>query len=100
MVTCEVEDSGSAIELRLTGDAVMATAAMLHERLLGAVVAGRDVNVDVDGLDRLDGAGVQLLIALKTLVERGGASMTVRATADVPRAAIENAAAGPSLLTP
>ena len=78
----------------------MASAAALRERLLGTVVAGRDVIVDIEGLERLDGAGVQLLIALRSFVVRGGASLSIRATADASRAAIENAAAGPLLLTP
>ena len=86
-------DAGAAIEIAIAGSADIAAAALLRERLLAVLTPERDVVVRLDALDRLDGAGVQLLLAAHALVTRAGRSFHVSAPGDVARRAIETAGA-------
>lgn len=93
MVRCELSESGDKVELSIHGVADVANAASLKEQLSSIDCAGRDVVVVLDGLERLDGAGVQLLVALKAYVGRSAANLTIVAAAEAPRSALEIAGA-------
>lgn len=89
----ETADNGSVLDLTLTGAADIAAARELRDELVAAIVTGRDVVVHVDALDRLDGAGLQLLLAAKASVERNGHAYSVVAEGGAARRAIELAGA-------
>lgn len=89
----ETADSGAVLELTLKGAADIAAARELRDELVAAIVTGRDVVVNLDALDRIDGAGLQLLLAAKASVERGGHACSVVAEGGAARRAIELAGA-------
>jgi anti-anti-sigma factor len=93
MVTSEVSASGASVAVKISGAADVGGAHALHEELGALVVTGRDMTIDLDGVECLDGAGVQLLVALKAFVERSGGSFHVATTAEVPLQALRTAAA-------
>jgi len=93
MVTCEVGDSGASVAVKITGAADVGSAHALYEELTVLVTPGRDVTIELDAVDCLDGAGVQLLIALKAFVERSGGTFRVAASAEVPLQALRLAEA-------
>jgi anti-sigma B factor antagonist len=92
---CEVDENEQTdgLELTLRGAADVAAARMLCERLVATLPVDRNVTIVLDELERLDGAGVQLLIAAKRFVENGGHACTVRANDGVARSAIALAGA-------
>lgn len=87
MVACEVSDGGAVIGLRLSGFADVDNCATLHEQLTGAFVAERAIEIELDGLVRVDAAGLQLLVAFKKFVEETGGSLKLLAEGDVVREA-------------
>ena len=97
MVQCDVSESGTAVELRISGDVDVANVLALQEQVASVIAIGRDLIVDLDAVTRLDGAGVQLLVSLLTFVTRNGGAMSVVANADVPKHALEMAGAMPVL---
>src|SRR5262249_25396811 len=88
MITCHVALAGSTLEVKIVGDADVANVRALYELLGGVPLSGGAVVVDLDGVERLDGAGVQLLLAFKSYVERSGASMSVVARTDAATRAL------------
>ncbi len=97
MTLCEVRESGGALEVTIHGAADVANARALRDELASLVPPGRDVVVVLDDVERLDGAGVQLLVALKAFVERGDGTFVVSATTAVPAKALETAGAATAL---
>ena len=90
----EVVDSGSALELTIHGPATVAVANALQERLMEALLgADKDVVVNVDTVEKLDGAGLQLLFAIKASVERRGSSFALVASEGAALRAIQLAGA-------
>jgi anti-anti-sigma factor len=83
----------AAVEITIAGSADVATAAILKERLLVALASDRDVVVRLDGIERLDGAGVQLLLAAHALITRAGRSFAVPTLSDPALRALETAGA-------
>jgi anti-anti-sigma regulatory factor len=65
------EEDASGITLVLSGMADIAAAKGLKSELVQRLVAGRDVTVRLE-LDRIDGAGLQLLLAASAWVQRHG----------------------------
>jgi anti-sigma B factor antagonist len=51
--------------LRLGGEWTIPYAAEIHTQLLGALQSGEPLNLDLSGVEAIDSAGVQLLIALR-----------------------------------
>jgi anti-sigma B factor antagonist len=88
-VEVESRDAGSVQEISLRGAADLSTVAALKEQLLAALAPARDVVLRLDALDRLDGAGVQLLLATRVLVERAGHSFVLRAPGSVALRAMD-----------
>lgn len=60
--------------IRLAGDLTIYHAALLQRRLLDALSAGRDVEVQLGEVGDIDSAGVQLLLALHREVTSLGRS--------------------------
>lgn len=93
---CEVSatDTESNVQLSFRGCADVAAARALHAKLVAILPRGRNVVLDVAALERLDGAGLQLLLAVKAVVEGDGMRCTVLPGEGPVRRAIEVAGAG------
>ena len=74
-----VDDAATPRRLVLTGDLDVAHAAALHAAAC-AVVGGGDVVADLSGVDHLDVAATQVLLALRTALGAGGARLIVTGT--------------------
>ncbi len=88
----EVADSGPNLELTIRGVATIAVASSLHERLVEAM-SDRDVVVHADALEKMDAAGLQLLFAVKSDVEKRGFKFALTAAGGAALAAIRIAGA-------
>ena len=93
MERCEVREADGTLQVTIRGAADVASARAIQEELASAVVPGRSVTVVLDEVERLDGAGLQLLFALKALVERGAGRFQVSVKAEGPAKALEAAGA-------
>ena len=93
MATCEAIETGTAVELRVHGEMNVATVARLKDEILIWLGTKPTIVLDLNELEALDGAGVQLIVALKKCVEAGGAVLSVLATAEIPAGALELAGA-------
>ena len=93
-VQIELRDTGEGpVGVVLRGSADVAAMGSLHKRLLDALPAGRDVEVHVEELEKLDGAGVQLLFATKRFVQQGEHKFSLVIGDGAARRAIETAGA-------
>jgi anti-anti-sigma factor len=81
-VEVESRESEAGVVVAVRGSADVAAAGLLRELLLRALAPDRDVVLDLAGLERLDGAGLQILLAAKALVTRGGHSFSVSPLGD------------------
>jgi anti-sigma B factor antagonist len=93
MIRCEVVDSGLVLEMKIVGEGDIAHAVALQEQIASVTTIGRNVVVNLDGLTCLDGAGVQILIALKTFIVRNGGVFRVLGHSESALRAIETAGA-------
>jgi anti-anti-sigma factor len=91
--------AGTTLELTVSGFVDIASAATFKERLVAALTPACDVVVKLDALDKLDGAGLQLLLAAKAHVERAGHSFVIGSLGEVAQRAIETAGAAPLLIS-
>lgn len=76
---CEVEaiDSGSSVEIVLRGAADVAGASALQARLREVLPKDKDFTLRLDELTRVDGAGLQLMVAVKASVAGSGRTCRV-----------------------
>jgi anti-anti-sigma regulatory factor len=81
------------LRLALRGAADIAAAQLLREQLLAVLSPERDVVLDLEELEKLDGAGAQLVFAVKAFVERAGRKFSLVAGSGAPRRALEDAGA-------
>jgi len=68
----------------------VASARAIQEELLRALLPALDVVVNLDRVERLDGAGVQLLLAAKTFVERKGHAFALSALGAAAKRSLES----------
>ena len=93
-IRVDVSDAGSGpVRLVIRGTADVAAATELRDRLLAAIPVDRDVVLAIDELEKLDGAGVQILFAAKKLMERQHRTFTVVLGDGPARHALETAGA-------
>lgn len=88
MIACEAKDSGETLEITISGVLDIGNAKELKERLRAAFVPRRPVMLNLDAVERLDGAGLQLVLAFKRHVEERGGRFDLVAQTDVPREAL------------
>lgn len=76
---CEVEviDSEASVEIVLRGAADVASASALHAKLREVLPKERDFTLRLDELTRVDGAGLQLFVAVKASTAGSGKTCTV-----------------------
>jgi anti-anti-sigma regulatory factor len=76
---CEVEaiDSGGSVEVILRGAADVASASALQARLREVLPKHKNFTLRLDELSRVDGAGLQLFVAVKASVAGSGRTCTV-----------------------
>lgn len=90
-VEVEAREVGATLEITIRGAADIAAASYLRERLLAVLASDRDVVVRLDAVERLDGAGVQILLSAKSFVEHGGRTLVVTTAGEVALRAMESA---------
>ncbi len=94
----EVTDTGEGpLGVVIRGTVDIAAVAALRQELLDAMTPHRNVVVFVDQVEKLDGAGVQLLFAAKRFTERRERTFTLVVGDGSARRAIETAGAGNEL---
>lgn len=75
--TVTSEDDAVARLVVLSGEADVAAAAELRRALLDALVPGRHTRLDLSALERLDTAGIQIVLCAHRYAEEHGATLTV-----------------------
>lgn len=93
MATCEAIETESAIELKVRGEMSVASVATLKDEILTWLGTRPTIVLDLDDVEALDGAGVQLIVALKKCLEASGSVLRVIASAEIPAGALELAGA-------
>jgi anti-anti-sigma factor len=78
----DVDAAATPRRLVLTGDVDVSHAAALHAAAR-AVVGGGDVVADLGGVQHLDVAATQVLLALRTALGAGGARLVITGTPPV-----------------
>lgn len=72
-------------ELKLTGDLTVFSATEMHRTAVQLVEQGQDLAVDCDGVDSVDCAAVQILLALKEALAAQGKSLQFTRLSDAVR---------------
>lgn len=80
MYTLTHRRTDCVLELVLTGELVIPVATSLKNELVSLLEPGLDACVDLSGVERLDCAGLQLLLAGKARIESGGRSFSIVAS--------------------
>jgi anti-anti-sigma factor len=93
-------DVAGSLELFVEGMADLAAIQELHRELLAVLLADRPIVVHLDAVERLDGAGLQLLMAAKAQVEARGQSFKVAGASDSVRSTLQRVGAGVLLGNP
>jgi anti-anti-sigma factor len=92
-VQVDSKESGNVVEIKLSGAADVSAAAHLKECLLRVMAADRDFVLNLDALERLDGAGLQVLLSAKAFAEHAGRSFRVEALGEAAARAFDTAGA-------
>ncbi len=87
-IEIEPYDNGPTLTLTVGGCLDIASATELRDLLLSLLTPPRDVLVDLGAVERMDGAGLQILLAAKAHVERDGKSFAVGTPSEVAARAI------------
>ena len=93
----EVVGDGAELEVSVAGMLDVSAAKGAHARFVELVATPRTTVVDLTALERIDGAGLQLLVALRTLLEARGATLVLRGATEAVRRSFAHAAAGDML---
>ncbi len=95
MGRCNVDTivTDGIVEIHLNGSADVAAARELQEALLQALPPEGDIAVRLEGIQRLDGAGLQLLLAVKAWAARSGRRLFLRGPSDVALRALQTSGA-------
>lgn len=92
-----VNADNNLVALKIRGALNVAVAEKLRVALLKALTPGASATLDLDEVDRLDTAGVQLLLAARTWVERHGGGFRLCSVSEVARRALSAAGAAESM---
>jgi anti-anti-sigma regulatory factor len=86
-LSAEVETLDDYSVIRLDGACTLASAGDLKRLLVEGLASGKNLRVDLDGVEEIDLAALQLLWAVGREAERAGVGIAVRVTEAVVSAA-------------
>ncbi len=88
-------ESSSSVELALPNPLDVSNVTAVQNELATVLATARNVAVDLSAVERVDGAGLQLLVALKTYVEQAGGVFRLQAPSSAVTQAVDAAGLGP-----
>ena len=88
-------ESPASVELALPQLLDVSSVTAVQNELATVLATARNVAVDLSAVERVDGAGLQLLVALKTYVEQAGGVFRLQASSSAVAQAVDVAGLGP-----
>lgn len=85
----EIQRTDGGCHVRVTGDLTIFQVADYHARLLAGCGDAGSVSVDLGATDELDGAGLQLLLALDRQLAGSGGGLVLTALSEAAGASLE-----------